>query len=133
IAVFGMVLPFGAGLGLVVALGAGEFIGPAGNHAALVLVFGLAVAITSIPVISRIMHDLNLLPTRFARIVLSVAVTEDIVLYVVLAVAVGLVQTTSSKAFGVSAALNLHTIAQNGVYHTIVAVIFLAVALSFGG
>ena len=60
------------------------------------LVFGLAVAVTSIPVISRIMHDLNLLPTRFARIVLSVAVTEDIVLYVVLAVAVGLVQTTSS-------------------------------------
>jgi Kef-type K+ transport system membrane component KefB len=97
------------------------------------LVFGLAIAVTSIPVITRIMHDLNLLTTRFARIVLSVAVTEDIVLYVILAVAVGLVQTPSSTAFGIPAALDLHTIAQNGIYHTVVAVIFLAVALGLGG
>jgi Kef-type K+ transport system membrane component KefB len=133
IAGFGMVLPFAAGLGLVAVLGTRQFTGPAGNHTALVLVFGLAIAVTSIPVISRIMHDLNLLPTRFARIVLSVAVTEDIVLYVVLAVAVGLVQSPSSTAFGLPAVLHLHTIAQNGVYHTIVAVLFLAVALTFGG
>jgi Kef-type K+ transport system membrane component KefB len=133
IASFGLILPFAAGLGLVAALGVKEFIGPAGNHTALVLVFGIAVAVTSIPVISRIMHDLDLLPTRFARIVLSAAVIEDIVLYVVLAVAVGLVQTTSSTAFGIPAALSLHTIAQNSVYHTIVAVIFLTVALTFGG
>lgn len=133
IAGFGMVLPFAAGLGLVVALGTEHFLGPAGNHTALILVFGLAIAVTSIPVISRIMYDLDLLPTRFARIVLSVAVTEDIVLYVILAVAVGLVQTSSSTAFGLPAALNLHTIAQSSVYHTIVAVIFLALALSFGG
>ena len=79
------------------------------------------------------MHDLDLLSTRFARIVLSVAVTEDIVLYVVLAIAIGLVQTPGSAAFGVPAALNLHTIMQNGVYHMIAAVFFLAVALSFGG
>src|SRR5690242_11136725 len=133
IAGFGMVLPFAAGLGLVAALGTREFIGPAGNHTALILVFGLAIAVTSIPVVTRIMHDLNLLTTRFARIVLSVAVTEDIVLYVILAVAVGLVQTPSSTAFGIPAALDLHTIAQNAIYHTVVAVIFLAVALGLGG
>jgi Kef-type K+ transport system membrane component KefB len=130
---FGMVLPFAAGLGLIAVLGTRQFIGTAGNRTALALVFGLAIAVTSIPVISRIMHDLNLLPTRFARIVLSVAVTEDIVLYVVLAVAVGLVQTAASKSFGLPAALHLHTIAQNSVYHTVVAVIFLAAALVFGG
>jgi Kef-type K+ transport system membrane component KefB len=133
IAGFGMVLPFAAGLGLAAALGINEFIGPAGNHTALILVFGLAVAVTSIPVISRIMHDLNLLTTRFARMVLSAAVIEDIVLYVVLAVAVGLVQSTSVSTFGIPAALNIHTITQNGAYHTIVAVIFLALALAFGG
>jgi Kef-type K+ transport system membrane component KefB len=133
IAGFGMVLPFAAGLSLVAALGVSDFIGPAGNHTALILVFGMAVAVTSIPVISRIMHDLNLLSTRFARIVLSAAVIEDIVLYVVLAVAVGLVQTHGKTAFGVPAALDIHTIGQNSVYHTIVAVIFLAVALGFGG
>ena len=103
-----------------------NFIGPAGNNAALILVFGMAVAVTSIPVISRIMHDVGLLGTRFSRIVLSVAVIEDIVLYVILAVAIGLVQDSGSEAFGVPAALNIHGVAQNSVYHTIVAVLFLA-------
>ncbi len=133
VAGFGMVLPFAAGLGLVAALGVAHFIGPAGNHLALILVFGMAVAVTSIPVISRIMHDLGLLPTRFARIVLSAAVIEDIVLYVVLAVAVGLVQTSGATAFGLPAALRVTTIMQNSSYHTLAAVIFLAVALGFGG
>jgi hypothetical protein len=36
--------------------------------------------------------------------VLSVAVIEDIVLYVILAVAIGLVQASGSDAFGVPAA-----------------------------
>ena len=133
IAGFGMVLPFAAGLGLVAALGVKNFIGPAGNHTALILVFGMAVAVTSIPVISRIMHDLHLLPTRFARMVLSAAVVEDIVLYVVLAVAVGLVQPKGKSAFGLPGALNIHTVSQNSVYHTIIAVVFLAIALGFGG
>jgi K+:H+ antiporter len=57
IASFGLFLPFAAGLGLVSVLGPGTFMGTAGNKTALVLVFGIAVAVTSIPVISRIMHD----------------------------------------------------------------------------
>jgi Kef-type K+ transport system membrane component KefB len=133
IASFGLVLPFAAGLGLVTALGAARFIGPAANHPALTLVFGMAVAVTSIPVISRIMHDLGLLRTRFARIVLCVAVIEDVVLYVVLAVAVGLVPTSGSTAFGLPTALSIHGLAQNGIYHTAVAVVFLGVALTVGG
>ena len=133
IASFGLVLPFAAGLGLVAALGVHQFIGTAGNHTALTLVFGMAVAVTSIPVISRIMHDIGLLGTRFARIVLSVAVIEDIVLYVVLAVAVGLVATNGTEAFGLPTALNIHGVAENSIYHSIVAVIFLGVALTVGG
>jgi Kef-type K+ transport system membrane component KefB len=133
IASFGLVLPFAAGLGLVAVLGVGNYIGTAASKAALILVFGMAVAVTSIPVISRIMHDTGLLGTRFSRIVLSVAVIEDIVLYVILAVAVGLVQVSGNEAFGVPTALNIHGVARNSVYHTIVAVLFLGVALSVGG
>ena len=133
IATLGLVVPFAAGLGLVSVLGAKRFEGTAPDHAALTLVFGLAVAVTSIPVISRIMHDLGLLETRFARIVLSVAVIEDIVVYIVLAVAVGLVQQAHSTAFGLPTALNIHTVAQNSVYHSVVAVAFLALALTTGG
>src|SRR5260370_933664 len=83
--------------------------------------FGLAVACTSIPVMSRIWHAVGRLPTRSARIVLSAAWIEDIVRYVVLAVAVGLLQTAKSTAFGIPAALRIHTITQNSAYHTIVA------------
>jgi Kef-type K+ transport system membrane component KefB len=133
IASFGLILPFAAGLALVAMLGTNSFMGTADNKTALILVFGMAVAVTSIPVITRIMHDTGLLGTRFSRIVLSVAVIEDIVLYVILAVAVGLVQVKGSKAFGIPAAMHLHTVAQNSVYHTIVAVIFLGLALTVGG
>ncbi|HEX4061470.1 MAG TPA: cation:proton antiporter [Streptosporangiaceae bacterium] len=133
IASFGLILPLAAGLGLVAVLGVHNFIGTAQNKTALILVFGMAVAVTSIPVITRIMHDTGLLGTRFSRIVLSVAVIEDIVLYVILAVAIGLVQATGSTAFGVPTALNIHTVAQNSVYHTVVAVLFLGVALTVGG
>ncbi len=133
IASFGLILPFVAGLALVAALGTKNFLGTDHNHASLILVFGMAVAVTSIPVISRIMHDVGLLGTRFARIVLSVAVIEDIVVYVVLAVAVGLVQAASGKVFGLPAALHLHGVAENSIYHTVVAVAFLGVALTTGG
>ena len=54
------------------------------------MVIGIAVAVTSIPVISRIFHDLGILHTRVARLVLGVAVVEDIVLWGILAVAVAL-------------------------------------------
>lgn len=53
----------------------------------VLLVVGIAVAVTSIPVISRILHDLGILHTRFARLVLGVAVLEDIALWAVLAIA----------------------------------------------
>jgi Kef-type K+ transport system membrane component KefB len=59
----------------------------------VLLVVGIAASVTSIPVISRILHDLNILHTRFASLVLGVAVIEDIVLWAVLAVATALVST----------------------------------------
>lgn len=64
--------------------------GAANDRIALLLVLGIAFAVTSIPVISRIFHDLRIGHTRFARLVLGVAVVEDIVLWGVLAVATGL-------------------------------------------
>ena len=46
------------------------------------------------------MHDLGILDTDFARVVLGVAVLEDIVLYVVLAIAVGYAGGTAGNLFG---------------------------------
>jgi K+:H+ antiporter len=61
----------------------------------LMLVVSIAVAVTSIPVISKILYDLKILHTRFARLVLGVAVIEDILLWAVLAVATALAESGS--------------------------------------
>jgi Kef-type K+ transport system membrane component KefB len=58
-----------------------------GNHVSLTIILGVAVAVTSVPVVSKIFADLKILHTRFARLVLGVAVLEDIVLWLALAVA----------------------------------------------
>jgi Kef-type K+ transport system membrane component KefB len=67
-----------------------SLMGRMNQHTALLLVIGIAVSVTSIPVISRIFFDLKILHTRFARLVLGVAVIEDTVLWAVLAIATAL-------------------------------------------
>jgi Kef-type K+ transport system membrane component KefB len=83
-------LPFIAALAAAPFLPLGWLMGPANQRISLLLVIGIAVAVTSIPVISKIFHDLDILHTRFARLILGVAVIEDILLWGVLAVATAL-------------------------------------------
>ncbi len=87
-------LPFLLAMLVIPLLPTGKLMGAAHQPAALVLVIGIAVAVTSIPVISRIFHDLGILHTRFARLILGVAVIEDIGLWAVLAVATALAKST---------------------------------------
>jgi Kef-type K+ transport system membrane component KefB len=95
LAVLGTGLPFIAMALTARALPLGWFMGERGSRTALVLVMSIAVAVTSIPVISRIFFDLKILHTRFARLVLGVAVLEDIVLWAVLAVATAIAASSS--------------------------------------
>src|SRR5205823_5545266 len=94
LAAMGTVLPFFIMLTLASLIPLGWFMGVKGNRTALVLVMSIAVAVTSIPVISRIFFDLKILHTRFARLVLGVAVLEDIGLWAVLAVATALAESS---------------------------------------
>jgi Kef-type K+ transport system membrane component KefB len=133
IAAAGLVLPFIAGVAAFTAIDFTRFEGTAKNRTALLLVFAIAIAVTSIPVISRIMLDLGLLKTRFARIVLSVAVIEDVVLYVVLAVAVGIVSGTGVAQFGLAGQLGWDPgSTANELYHSVATVAFLAAGLTLG-
>src|SRR5690348_6320869 len=91
-------LPFILGLLAAPWLPLDWLMGPARQHSSLVLVIGIAVAVTSIPVISRIFFDLKILHTRFARLVLGVAVLEDIVLWAVLAVATAIADSSGLPA-----------------------------------
>lgn len=86
-------LPFVLALVLIPLFPVQQLMGAAAQRSALVLVIGIAVAVTSIPVISRIFYDLKILHTRFARLVLGVAVLEDIVLWAVLAIATALAKS----------------------------------------
>jgi Kef-type K+ transport system membrane component KefB len=127
----GLAVPFAAGVGLVQLVSRPGLRAPGADDLAFVLVFASAIAVTSIPVVSRIMFDLGILDTAFARIVLAVAVVEDLVLYVVLAVALG--QVDSSADIGLAHALGIVAGSAAGVaYHVAVTVAFLAVFLAVG-
>ncbi len=92
----GWLASVGTGLPFVIVMAASPWLplesmaGTVHQHTALLLVIGIAVAVTSIPVISRIFFDLKILHTRFARLILGVAVIEDTVLWAALAIATAL-------------------------------------------
>lgn len=91
-------LPFVIALLLATRMKLSSLMGPAQNRIALVLVIGIGTAVTSIPVISRIFHDLKILHTRFAKLILGIAVMEDVVLWAVLAIATALAQSQALPA-----------------------------------
>jgi len=133
VSVTGMALPFLAGLGVLLFVDTTRWEGTAGAGTPFLLVFAIAIAVTSIPVISRIMFDLGILETSFARIVLGVAVVEDVVLYILLAIALGLVQGASGDVYGLPDALGLDPASGLATaYHVFVTVGFLALALTLG-
>jgi Kef-type K+ transport system membrane component KefB len=90
----------GTGLPFVLGLIAGPWLvrpslaGPNGNRVSLIIILAVGVAVTSVPVVSKIFADLKILHTRFARLVLGVAVLEDIVLWLALAIATAMAGKT---------------------------------------
>lgn len=82
--------------------------GTKGVKSSTFLVLASAVAVTSIPVISRIFHDLGILHTRFASLILGFAVLEDIALWGVLAVATALATTSSLPDADVLGSAGIH-------------------------
>jgi Kef-type K+ transport system membrane component KefB len=94
LAALGTCLPFFVMLAVASILPLAWFMGIKGDRTSLLLVMSIAVAVTSIPVISRIFFDLKILHTRFARLVLGVAMLEDIGLWAVLAVATAMADSS---------------------------------------
>lgn len=117
----GTPLPFliAIGLGLTI-VPLAPLTGSKGVQSAALLIFASAVAVTSIPVISRIFHDLRILHTRFASLILGSAVLEDIALWGVLGVATAMTKTNSLVEQG---------IVGESAEHIIVTIIYMAIAL----
>ena len=93
--IVGTGIPFCLGLIFGPKLISPALAGPNGNDISLIIILAVGVAVTSVPVVSRIFADLKILHTRFARIVLGVAVLEDMVLWLALAIATALAGTTA--------------------------------------
>ncbi|MFI9509673.1 cation:proton antiporter [Nocardia sp. NPDC052566] len=112
----GTPLPFFLALFLAPLLPLEEFMGAAGSRPAVILVFAIATAVTSIPVITKIFYDLGILHTRFAGLILGAAVVEDIVLWGVLALATAIASATVTAGGGALAeTVSVHVVA-NSVY-----------------
>lgn len=81
------------------------YLGPKNNMLALQIVIAVAVAVTSIPVISKIFIDLNILHSRFAKVVLAAATIQDIILWIALAIATGLVSAAAISFTGIASSV----------------------------
>jgi Kef-type K+ transport system membrane component KefB len=117
LAIVGTGIPFILGLILGPRLISPALSGPNGNRISLIIILAVAVAVTSVPVVSKIFADLKILHTRFARLVLGVAVLEDIVLWLALAIATALAGKTVLNPRQMS-------------YHLIITVAFFAMGLT---
>ncbi|WP_322723302.1 cation:proton antiporter [Streptomyces phyllanthi] len=131
--VAGLVIPFAAGLAIAQVMDdPGDLAGPHGSGLSISLVLGLAIAVTSIPVISRIMIDLGIMGSLFARTVLTVAVVEDVLLYVVLAVILGLAHIQSDTSYGLHALWHSDSLGWDVAYYVAASLLFFAVFLTGG-
>lgn len=92
------------------------YMGSNSNLLSLKIIVGITVAITSIPVISKIFIDLNILNTAFAKIVLATATLHDVILWLALAIATGLVSTETTSPAGIAVTV-------------FITIIFLAISL----
>ncbi|WP_088188463.1 cation:proton antiporter [Desulfosporosinus sp. FKA] len=78
-----------------------QFLGPENNIIALKIVIAISIAVTSIPVISKILSDLGIMHSRFARVVVGIAGVHDIILWVALSIASGIVSAHQGVNTGV--------------------------------
>ena len=74
-----------------------HFMGSINNELAYCLVFAIGVAITSIPVISKIFFDMGIMNTKFSNTVLTVSTFQDLCLWILLNVATKIAQSGEIK------------------------------------
>jgi Kef-type K+ transport system membrane component KefB len=101
-------------LGLLSFLPLRHITGTANQEMSALLVLAIAVAVTSIPVISRIFYDLKILDTHFAGLILSSAVLEDLLLWAVLAIATALTRTATVAQEQIVGTITSHVLSTLG-------------------
>lgn len=85
------IIPFLVGWLSTFVFNPSQFEGPDHNVIALKIIVAISIAVTSIPVISKIFSDLGIMHSRFAKIIVAIAGIHDLILWVALAIASGMV------------------------------------------
>ena len=106
------------GLGFAGLLPLHALTGPVGQESSTLLILAIAVAVTSIPVISRIFWDLRIMHTRFVGLILGAAVIEDVFLWTVLAIATAMAATAAAAHEHLVSAVSRH-VANTLIYLTL--------------
>jgi Kef-type K+ transport system membrane component KefB len=99
------------------------YLGTANNPTALKIVIAISIAVTSIPVISKIFNDLGIMHTRFAKIVIATAGIHDVLLWVALGFATSL--ASQGGAITVSDGIKSIAVTAAFIVGTLVLVSFL--------
>jgi Kef-type K+ transport system membrane component KefB/mannitol/fructose-specific phosphotransferase system IIA component (Ntr-type) len=118
---FGVAFPFVAGF--LAATVAPNYLGAQAEANPLIFPFfvGTALAISALPVIARILMDLNLLRTEVGTVIISSAMFDDLVGWILFSFVLGMMHPPAGGSVG------------DGVKHTIILVVlFVGLTLSLG-
>lgn len=81
------ILPFALGWLATSLFNFNQFLGPANSVFSIKIIVAISIAVTSIPVISKIFNDLGIMHSRFAKLIVAIAGVHDILLWVALGIA----------------------------------------------
>ena len=92
IAITGILVPFGMGSGLAAIWPLEDFGGSPDTRLGFVLFMGIAMSITAIPVLARLMMELNITRSRIGTVAISAAAVNDACGWILLATISSIVQ-----------------------------------------
>lgn len=119
----GVAFPFIVAFNLINFFDTTSLIGPNGSIDSIKYFFAISCAVTSIPVLSRIFIDLDLIKTKFASICLSTALIEDLILYALLTLFIPL--HSESEKFLLPGVSSI-------IAHTIISILFVLTGFKWG-
>jgi Kef-type K+ transport system membrane component KefB/mannitol/fructose-specific phosphotransferase system IIA component (Ntr-type) len=121
VSIFGVAFPFGAGY-LAATMFPNEMGAvPGANILIFALFVGTALSISALPVIAKILMDLNLLRTEMGTVIISSAMFDDLVGWILFSFVLGMMHPPAGGSIG------------DGVKHTVILVVlFVGITLTFG-
>jgi len=121
VSIFGVAFPFGAGYLAATVFPDEMGAVPGANTLIFALFVGTALSISALPVIAKILMDLNLLRTEMGTVIISSAMFDDLVGWILFSFVLGMMHPPAGGSIG------------DGVKHTVVLVVlFVGITLTFG-